>query len=947
MPAAKFFKNNFAGLGLILATWLLFFYPIIFGGYVYFLDDLKIIFYPLEDAYRGFQTQWQLPQWDPSFGFGHPLLAWGQLGFFTPLHMLLRPLPWHTLINLQISIVAYYLLGSIGMYAFLRVSKVSQLSAGLGAVIFSYCGFHIGHLNHVNFYTATMWLPWLLLSISYFTSRPTILTTTIISILAAIIALSGQPQIVLYTYIAALIIGIGMLSAQKTSLLSKKTYILIFLAGILALSLSSLSILPLYEFLPQTERAGGTTVEELKEFSYPAWHTITLVLPYFFGDHQYYWGAKGFQELAAYVGVIPLLLAGASLGSWRYGRNIKIAAWVLLLVGAGLALGKYSPFYSYLVDNHIVSSITTPGRFVYFFDTAIAILAAFGLDSVMQQSAAISQRTKRMLTFLGSMIFPVVILSSLIWLIGENDKALDSLLTYTQSWSAEWSVMIAGLTAALSLLVMTPRLSSTQKKVVHCVIVLLASGTLVIYGWDYNPRVPRKVALAPAAIADTIESYNRSHVVPARIYARELLLRNPGNIPIIKKTDAVSPLFSIYQPFQSHFKNLSCLELNFQYKLGGVGQVYFDISADRDSQPIRTVAKEVHDLQSSSSQLICFPPIEDSADRNFWLKISSASASNIYLVYQDYSDLDYQAFFVRKIKPTELEWALSRKNARLLMELIYSQNSDDDVALLARHIQSTTGSSSATWIGALSIRPYREFIDEFFANDQEPIDGDGLHAIERHHTLLNMAGVTHLAQVLPTGNKDGMAEAGYLVEQRTNVGSKEVLLYSNPDALPRAFMVRNAVYEPAADNIRYALSDPAYDPAKLIYISGPTPPQSLPPHSNSELKANANIVDYRPTSVTVKVDTAEDAFLVLTDAATAQWHTYIDGHPASQLVANSLFRAALVPAGSHEVTFKYESAAIRQAKLITTLSAAGLLILIVSAVVQLSVREKSGVVLRD
>src|SRR3989338_10020290 len=104
-------RHNRLAVALLVLTYLLFFSRTLFLGQVYFLDDLKIIFYPLEHVYGEFQRAGELPEWSPLFGFGHPLLAWGQLGFFTPLHVLLRAVGLHPLVLLQVSILSYFALG--------------------------------------------------------------------------------------------------------------------------------------------------------------------------------------------------------------------------------------------------------------------------------------------------------------------------------------------------------------------------------------------------------------------------------------------------------------------------------------------------------------------------------------------------------------------------------------------------------------------------------------------------------------------------------------------------------------------------------------------------------------------------------------------------------------------------------------------------------------------
>ena len=81
----QFLITHRLGFGLLFLTWGVVFSPIISGQKIYYLDDLKIIYLPLERAYAQSQAQWSLPLWNNEFGFGQPLLSWGQLGFFTPI----------------------------------------------------------------------------------------------------------------------------------------------------------------------------------------------------------------------------------------------------------------------------------------------------------------------------------------------------------------------------------------------------------------------------------------------------------------------------------------------------------------------------------------------------------------------------------------------------------------------------------------------------------------------------------------------------------------------------------------------------------------------------------------------------------------------------------------------------------------------------------------------
>ncbi|MEX1112099.1 MAG: YfhO family protein, partial [Candidatus Andersenbacteria bacterium] len=298
------------------------------------------------------------------------------------------------------------------------------------------------------------------------------------------------------------------------------------------------------------------------------------------------------------------------------------------------------------------------------------------------------------------------------------------------------------------------------------------------------------------------------------------------------------------------------------------------------------------------------------------------------LLYQDNDQPSHPAYFVRTPDPTPRQWELSRKEAVVIVEPLFPKQVDEEIALLARHLNVVADSSSARWIGALSLREYRAFIEFFLANDQDPIDGDGLHAIQRHRQIVDMLGITHLAQIIPLTHEDGMLDEGFELVENVSITNKRGRLYENPQAYPKAFMVKHGVWKPAADEIRDRMRLPQFDPRKIVYLGGPKPPKSLEGvdweavesqavADTSSLKYSATIDRYSATEIELTVETNEDAWLVLTDSTTPQWHTTIDEQPAPYYIAYSTFKAAYIPAGTHQVSFTYHSPAIEQSKKIS------------------------------
>lgn len=935
-------KRNATGLSFLALTWLVFFSPVLFGGHVYFLDDLKIIYYPIEHAYAEFQADWSLPTWSPLFGFGQPLLAWGQLGFFTPVHLILRFLGLHPLILLQVSIVTYFALGLLGMFLFLRRRRLGQLPAALGAIIFTFSGFQVGHLNHINFYVATMVLPWLLLAIDAFLSKPTLARTAVLAVVAAIVPLSGQPQISLYTLLIAATYGLvtllvnfyhditrrasgrikeGLWVYLQSHLL--KLTLGITVAGILSIGLASFAILPLLEFLPETERLDALPEEELFEFSYPPQHVITLVFPYFFGNHEEYWGAKSFQELAAYTGIIPLLLAGVSLTNWKTRKTERLFGLLLITVSLIMALGIYSPIYRYLVESKTLDQLTVPGRFVYFFDVAIAILAATSLEQLMQKAK--HTLWQRILPPATSLIIVGGLFVPFAYQATKMPSLLEQLYTILQP-----SKPVAWLTFTSLLFFLATYLlpgTASVKKTLPALLVLTSALTLVFFGWNYNPLIPAGQALTPSPFEEELKQYQSQTGLPPRIYSRSNIYQQaPPNQ--LRPTEDIAPSFWIAQPVPDLPPVNPCLLLPIQNNRTSRQPVAASLHLDPLAPPISQTLIEPDHINNNRPQQICFPEILQHSSQAYWLTLTAQQQTSINFYTVGETDQKQSAYIVRVTNPNQAQWQRSSKPLKLLTE--QSNNIiDTDTTLLDRHLNVTSGSSSGRWIGALSIQPYRRFIEKFLANDNDqPIDGDGLHFILRDRNIFNMTGITHLAQAIKEPSHDLLPSLGLKIEDKFKINENTTArLYRNPEVFPKAFLVENAVWQPAADEIRAEMLNPQFDPATRVYLSGPKPPEEFIERREimefAQLSdqvfrdSQANITRYEHARVDVKVAASKPAWLVLTDSTTPQWQTYIDDQPAPQYIANSVFKAAEVPPGQHVISFRYESPAVELSKKLT------------------------------
>jgi hypothetical protein len=77
-------------------------------------------------------------------------------------------------------------------------------------------------------------------------------------------------------------------------------------------------------------------------------------------------------------------------------------------------------------------------------------------------------------------------------------------------------------------------------------------------------------------------------------------------------------------------------------------------------------------------------------------------------------------------------------------------------------------------------------------------------------------------------------------------------------------------------------------------------------------QGEARIARDEPEQVVVEVTASRDALLVLSDQHAPGWTARVDGRPAPILRANHLVRGVWVPAGRHEVAFRYRTPGLRE-----------------------------------
>jgi hypothetical protein len=246
---------------------------------------------------------------------------------------------------------------------------------------------------------------------------------------------------------------------------------------------------------------------------------------------------------------------------------------------------------------------------------------------------------------------------------------------------------------------------------------------------------------------------------------------------------------------------------------------------------------------------------------------------------------------------------------------------------------------------SFDLRRYKEFLQFTYGEDRPIVPRDGIFGYPiiadfaiKEKSLADLLGIRYLLR--PVAELAAPEHTGDVTNQWQTVsgadcspraysflsGGIRILppyaIVHNRSALPRAFKVHAAKPLGARAEVFDQLK--TTDLRREALIEKPVP-ESWTQHSEAEL-VPAEITEYLPNRVTVRVGGGNAGILVLTDPWFTGWTCLVDGKPAEILRANFLFRGVMVPAGDHEVRFVFAPASYTYGK-ITSATTAALVVL--------------------
>jgi hypothetical protein len=499
-------------LPIVLAPILLF-SSSLFTGRVIFWGLPTLQFIPWRAfAWEGLQNG-ILPLWNPFNGLGAPLIANYQLAFFYApgwlvyLAAALGGIPlmaWsHTLL-----VVLHLIWAGIGMTFFVRTLGLGVFAQTISGLAFALSGYLVARNSFYSMIWAAAWLPWILYAITEILARPQLKFSFKLLIFISMQLLAGHAQLTWYSLLLAGLWTI-FFSWSHHNFQRCVRAVLLYLATVAAgVALSSIQLLPTAEFLLQSQRSSAVDYELGLTYSFWPWRLLTLLSPDFFGNpgSGSYFGYAAYWEDAAYIGLIPFILALSSLktifskkaAESRTYRPILLFFGGIIIAGFVLALGKNLPVFPFLYKYVPTFGLfNAPARWMIWVVTALCVLAGYGAETWQAPVGKAIRRYKMMAV----VTFAVALGAGLAWLVLQDVR-----LTFIQATAITgfWGLVFCLLTLRI------PKPGEDGPRWIYLAAFLVAID-LVSAQFSLVPTVDAKL-FAPAGEATPVAQGQRVYL---------------------------------------------------------------------------------------------------------------------------------------------------------------------------------------------------------------------------------------------------------------------------------------------------------------------------------------------------------------------------------------------------------------------------------------------------
>lgn len=410
------------------------------GLRVFYHHDLQYYFFPYHKLIADITAQGHLPLWNPYAFSGIPLLGDGQTALFYPPNWLFWLLP--AAHALTVVVLLQFSLAGLGMFAYARSLRLGPLAACVAALTFMFNGFLVARVVHLSIMAGAALIPALFWGFERLLQRPSLRSFALAAALVCVQALAGHPQVPIYTAVALGVYALALIAGEWRRAAVRgwrRLRPLWGLAGIYVVgyALAAIQLAPWIEFATFSPRAAGASYAFVAGQSLVGFDWWLFLFPYGYGGLQSGWLQSTppwdlpvyLWERLAYVGLLPLALAGLGLAELRRPRrDVRRAGrgttevleqehvqrsrlWALtavLVVSLLIAAGRSTPFGELVYALPVIGRLRAYVRAVAVSCFVLAALAAFGVERLR------ARRDDRTPVIAGALLSGAVLLALLL-----------------------------------------------------------------------------------------------------------------------------------------------------------------------------------------------------------------------------------------------------------------------------------------------------------------------------------------------------------------------------------------------------------------------------------------------------------------------------------------------------------------------------------------------------
>lgn len=882
----------------------LFFSPIILTDYL--LAPHDGLRYSLPNFYS------ERTLWTNLLFAGYPAAADPQAQTWYPLAFLfsLFPNSWNAYM------ISAYVLSACFMFGYVWTATQSRMAGLVAGIAFSMSGFMIGRLGQPPLLHAAIWLPLIFWALEKNRQKFSMGWIAIGSFAIACSFLGGHPQITFFGLIvaSAYVVYMGRtLAHQRWSYFKRFAFMVLMGMGLIGIQL-----LPTMELADWSARS-ELSYSEFIRFSPALSEMVTLFFPYLFGggggtlyDAKYFGSGNG-VEVPGYLGLLTLLLAALAVAGSSANRLVRF--WlVTFLIGLVLALGEQTPLSQILFHLPGYNKFRGPLRHFLEISLAVSVLAGLGADCIQRRKISSAQIKGVVLGVVG--VFGLGL--ALIWIFSDTleqlalQKNVESLPVVSWKNTSMW-VPVSVMTLAVGALIFWwNRPGGRASRFLLLVVLVIDMGS---FGWFHHWRhfVPPAQMIQPSEAALRYQAIlNESH---QRLVPVEGIHGENDQFPVNLSRIWGIPSATGYNPLVLSRVN----EVLARYESGALVDTWSSVKHRAlDILGVRY-------LFLSSAYMETFKNREGLQWTREDLGIRLGNGCN-------------QAY------PSSIEFSIphgfSASSIGMVSKSYCSGNISDGEAVLNIRLSGDNGlkhradfvmgRDTAEWaydcVGVKGQVRHRQasVFEDYEMRGQAGDTCHGNQYVTRvpispgrswkrvQVTWSGKPGVVQLDKITLIDEKSGrvlpLRELTASDHWRFKEQIGETAVYENLDAMPRAWMVPEALPARPQDILHaiYYSKLPdgrPFDPKKTALIEEAYSFQA----TSFDPSGKVDVVRLEDTEIVLKTQSASDSFLVTSDIYYPGWEATIDGQPTPLYRTDYVLRGISLPKGSHEVRFKFHS----------------------------------------